>query len=476
MSNISDLLFEKKECAKVFLKASEIGAMLEIPVYLVGGSVRDMLMNKGSYKDIDLMVEKNSAEFSNELAKALNVKTVIAFEKFHTYKIPYKDIEIEVAAARKETYSPESRKPNQVILTSVKDDLSRRDFTLNAIAVSLMKKNLGEIYDPLNGIADLNKGILITPKDPDTTFSDDPLRMLRAIRFATTLNFTIDNKIKESIKKQSDRIKIISYERITAEIIKILSSDKPSIGFYILKETNLLKYVFPELDIMSGIDIINGHSHKDVFIHTLEVVDNAAELTDKMNIRFAALVHDIAKPQTKKYYKNKGWTFHGHEEIGRRMLVKVAKRMRLSRELRDYLMLLTKLHLRPIALAKTNITDKAIRRVMYEAGEYIDDLMILCRADVTTKNQKKIAKYMGNFERVEELMSNVKLKDEMKSFKSPVDGHTIMKTFSLTEGKIVGLFKTRIEEAILDGDIENNYDAAYQYMLDIKDKILNTQT
>ena len=473
MSNISDLLFEKEECSTVFLKASEVGERLNTPVYLVGGSVRDLLMNKMNYKDIDLMVEKDSAKFSNELAKALGVKTVIAFEKFHTYKIPYNKIEIEVAAARKETYSPDSRKPNQVTLTSVKDDLSRRDFTVNAIAVSLMKDNLGELFDPLNGIADLNKGILITPKDPDTTFSDDPLRMLRAIRFATTLKFKIDDKALESIKKQSHRIKIISYERITAEIIKILSADKPSIGFYLLKETNLLEYVFPELNVMSGVEVINGHGHKDVFIHTLEVVDNAAELSDKMDIRFAALVHDIAKPPTKKYYKNKGWTFHGHEEIGRRMLRGVAKRMKLSKELRDYLMILTKLHLRPIALAKTNITDKAVRRVMYEAGEYIDDLMILCRADVTTKNKKKIAKYMNNFERVEILMADVKLKDEMKAFKCPVDGHIIMETFSLTEGRVIGIFKTRIEEAILDGDIENTYEAAYQYMLDIKDEVLN---
>jgi len=420
------------------------------------------------------MVEKDSSEFSKQLAKALNVKTVVAFEKFHTYKIPYKEIEIEIAAAREETYSSESRKPNKVILTSVEDDLSRRDFTINAIAVSLMKANFGEIFDPLNGISDLNKGILITPKEPDTTFSDDPLRMLRAIRFATTLKFKIHDSILKSIKKQSSRIKIISYERITAEIIKILSSEKPSIGFYLLKETNLLEYVFPELNVMSGVDVVNGHSHKDVFIHTLEVVDNAAALSDKMEIRFAALVHDIAKPPTKRYYKNKGWTFHGHEEVGRRMLVEVAKRMRLSKELRDYLMILTKLHLRPIALAKTNITDKAVRRVMYEAGEHIDDLMILCRADVTTKNKKKVAKYMDNFERVEALMADVKLKDEMRAFKCPVDGHIIMKTFSLTEGRVVGLFKTRIEEAILDGDIENTYEAAYQYMLDIKDEILNT--
>jgi len=472
MSNISELLLENKKYAKVLKEASVVGSKLKIPVYLVGGSVRDKLIGQKDSKDIDIMVEKNSADFSNELAKRLNVKKIVKFEKFYTYKIPYPDIEIEVAAARKETYSPESRKPNKVTLASIKEDLYRRDFTVNAIAASLMDKNFGEIYDPLNGISDLNKGLLITPKDPDITFSDDPLRMLRAIRFATTLNFTLDKKIMKSIKTQAERIKIISSERITAEIIKILSSKKPSIGFYQFKKTDLLKYIFPEIDVMPGVEVINGHSHKDVFIHTLEVVDNAAKLSNKMEIRFAALVHDIAKPQTKKYFKHKGWTFHGHEEIGRRMLKKIARRMKISNELKDYLMVLTKLHLRPIALAKKNISDKAIRRLMYEAGEYIDDLMILCRADITTKDRKKINTYMQNFERVEELMKDVKLRDEMRAFKSPVDGNIIMKTFSLKEGKLIGKFKTRIEDAILDGKIENNYDAAYKFMLTIKSKVL----
>jgi len=474
MSNISELLFKNKHYSKVLNTTLEVGEELNIPVYLVGGAVRDILLGSIDGKDIDLMVEKDSSEFTKLLAKKLNVKTIISYEKFHTYKIPYSDIEIEVAAARKETYKPDSRKPDKVTLTTIKEDLSRRDFTVNAIAASIMKKNLGDIYDPLNGIRDLNKGILKTPKNPDTTFSDDPLRMLRAIRFSTSLNFEIEPKIKKSITSQADRITIISSERITAEIIKILSCDKPSKGFYLLKETGLLKYIFPELDIMPGIDIVNGHSHKDVFIHTLEVVDNAAQLTNKMDIRFAALVHDIAKPQTKKYYKNKGWTFHGHEEIGRRMLKKVAKRMKLSNNLRDYLMVLTKLHLRPIALAKKNITDRAVRRLMYEAGEYIDDLMILCRADITTKNEKKIKKYISNFERVEQLMRDVKLRDEMKAFKSPVDGYVIMKTFSLKRGKAIGLFKHRIEEAILDGKIKNNYEEAFQYMIDIKDEILSS--
>ena len=472
MSNISELLLKNKYYIKVLNAAQDVGKELNIPVYLVGGAVRDLLLGNNQGKDIDLMVENDSSKFTNELAKKLKVKTIISYEKFHTYKIPYSDIEIEIAAARKETYKSDSRKPDKVILTTVKEDLSRRDFTINAIAVSLMDSNFGEVYDPLNGIVDLNKGILKTPKDPDATFSDDPLRMLRAIRFSTTLNFEIEAKIKISIAKQADRIKIISFERITAEIIKILSSDKPSKGFYLLKETGLLKYIFPELDIMSGIDIVNGHSHKDVFIHTLEVVDNAAKLTDKMDVRFAALVHDIAKPPTKKYYENKGWTFHGHEEIGRRMLRDVSKRMKLSKNLRDYLMTLTKLHLRPIALAKKNITDKAIRRLMYEAGEYVDDLMILCRADITTKNEKKIKKYMKNFERVEQLMLDVKLRDEMKAFKSPVDGHVIMKTFALKGGAKIGQFKTRIEDAILDGEIKNDYESAYQYMMDIKNEIL----
>ncbi len=472
MSNISELLLDNPNYAKILKKASIVSSHLNIPVYLVGGSVRDKLIGKKNCKDIDLMVEKDSEKFSNELAKQLNIKKIIKFEKFYTYRIPYPEIEIEIAAARKETYNPDSRKPSTVTLTSIKEDLSRRDFTVNAIAASLMKENFGELYDPLNGIADLNKGQLITPKNPDITFSDDPLRMLRAIRFATTLNFTLDKNIIESIKNQADRIEIVSSERVTTEIIKILSSEKPSIGFYQLKETNLLKYIFPEIDIMPGVDIINGHSHKDVFVHTLEVVDNAAKLSEKMEIRFAALVHDIAKPQTKKYYENKGWTFHGHEEIGRRMLKKVARRMKLPNELKDYLMILTKLHLRPIALAKKNISDKAVRRLMYEAGDYIDDLMILCRADITTKDRRKINKYIKNFERVEGLMKDVKLRDEMRSFKSPVDGHVIMKTFALKEGKLIGLFKKSIEEAILDCKIKNDYDSAYAYMLEIKDNIL----
>jgi putative nucleotidyltransferase with HDIG domain len=296
--------------------------------------------------------------------------------------------------------------------------------------------------------------------------------MLRAVRFAAQLQYEVASTTLESICRNVKRLEIVSWERIRDEIIKSLKSDKPSTAFYLMKETGLLSHVFPELDVMSGVDVINNQGHKDVFIHTLQVVDNAAELTDKMEVRFAALVHDIAKPRTKRFDKTKGWTFHGHDEIGQRMLKKVSQRMKLSNDLRDFLMLMTKLHLRPIALAMEGITDSAIRRVMAEAHEHIDDLMMLCRADITTKNPKKVKKYMGNFERVEMLMKDVKLRDEMRAFQSPIRGEEIMEVFSMKAGRDVGKIKKAIEEAILDGDIDNEYDAAYSFMIKNKDEII----
>ena len=471
MSDISKLILKNKSHQIIINEAAEISQKEKIDSYIVGGYVRDCLINKKTV-DLDLAVTKDANKFAQLLSKKLNVHKVVPFDKFQTYRIPYKNFEIEIAQARIESYNKNSRKPKEVIPTNIIEDLSRRDFTVNAMAVSLNKNNFGKLIDPYKGLQDLNNGIIKTPLEPNVTFSDDPLRILRAIRFATQLNFKIHPETLKGIKTQIKRIEIISWERITAEIIKILKTDKPSIGFYLLKDVDLLKYIFPELDIMPGVDVVNGHSHKDVFIHTLEVVDNAANLTNKMKIRFAALVHDIAKPQTKKYYKNKGWTFHGHEEIGRRMIRTVAKRMKLSNELRDYLMILTKLHLRPIALAKKNITDRAVRRVMFEAQENLDDLMILCRADITTKNSKKIKQYLKNFERVEFLMQDVKMRDEMKAFKCPIDGNQIMKLLSLKEGKEIGKIKREIETAILDENIENTYDSAYKYMMKIKDEIL----
>ena len=464
-------LLNKNEHFHILQKASKLADSMDLEAYLVGGYVRDLLLGR-ELTDIDIMVNKESMNYAKELSKILKVNKTVLFEKFLTARIPFSECEIEISNARKEEYEKVSRKPSKIVETTIREDIIRRDFTINTLAVSLNKSNFGELIDLFNGIVDLNSGLIKTPSDPDKTFKDDPLRMLRAIRFAAQLEFKIDEDTAKSIEKNKDRLEIVSQERITAEIFKILKSKKPSIAFYLLKKYNLLKIIFPEMDVMSGIDIIDNKGHKDVFIHTLEVVDNAANLSDKMEIRFAALVHDIAKPNTKRFNQKKGWTFHGHDEIGKRMLVKIAKRMKLSNELRDYLMLLTKLHLRPIALAKKNISDKAIRRLMFESGKFIDDLMILCRADITTKNKNKVKKYLENFDRVEELMQDVKLRDEMSAFKSPVDGYTIMKTFDLKEGFTIGKIKSDIEDAILDEKIENTFEAALEYMMSIKDKYL----
>ena len=466
MSSISQLLKENNPHEDILAIAGSLGEKENIPTYIVGGYVRDTLLGK-SCQDIDIMVEGDGVAFAKKLARELKVNVTVDYDKFGTAMIPYPDIEIEVASARKEKYHSDSRKP-EVTSSTVEEDMSRRDFTINAISASLMPSSFGELYDPFGGIKDLQKGLIITPLDPDETFSDDPLRMLRAVRFAAQLQYDVAAAALDSISRNIHRLEIVSWERIRDEVLKTLKTDKPSIAFYLMKETGLLTHVFPEMDIMSGVEIINGMGHKDVFTHTLQVVDNAAKLTDKMDIRFAALVHDIAKPQTKRFDNKKGWTFHGHDEIGRRMLKKIARRMKLSNNLRDYLMLLTKLHLRPIALAKKEITDSAVRRVMAEAGEYVDDLMILCRADITTKNPKKVSKYMGNFEKVEHLMQDVKLRDEMKAFQSPVRGKEIMKTFKLKPGRQVGQIKKAIEEAILDGEIPNEYEAAHEFMLKMK--------
>jgi len=457
---------------KILSYATAVSDELSIPSYLVGGYVRDLILNRKT-TDIDIMVEGNGVLFAKKLAEKLNVDNIVIYEKFQTALIPLKEIQIEIATARVEEYDLDSRKP-RVTSTSVNEDLSRRDFTINSIAASLNKNNYGDIIDPFNGIGDIEKQIIKTPIDANETFKEDPLRMLRAIRFSAQLNFNIDTAVIDAIKTQRDRLEIISWERITEEIIKSLKTKKPSIAFYLFKETNLLSYIFPEIDVMPGIEIIDGHGHKDVFIHTLQVVDNAAKLTEKMEIRFAALVHDIAKPNTKKFIPKKGWTFHGHDSIGSHIIRRnVAKRMKLSNKLREYLCLMTKLHLRPIALVKKNITDSAIRRLMVEAGEHLDDLMILCRADITTKNDMKVKKYRSNFERVEKLMNDVSMRDEMKAFQSPIRGEEIMKELKLKPCKKVGKIKKMIEDAILDGNIENNHDDAFQYMMQIKDTILN---
>ena len=471
MSSIKNLLNQNKNHNRIFKLAGELGHSLGIKTFLVGGYIRDLLMNKTA-NDIDIVVEKNGISFAKKLSKILKSEGFFAFEKFGTAQLSFNNLKIEISTARSETYLKNSRKP-LVVFSDINDDLSRRDFTVNSIAVSILPESYGQIFDPFNGIKDINDKKLITPLDPDKTYKDDPLRMLRAIRFAAQLNFEIDTKSFENIKINRKRLKIISQERITEELIKLLSTNKPSIGFYLMQKSKLLEYVFPEMLDLPGIEIVNGMGHKDVFIHTLQVVDNAAKLTNKMEIRFAALVHDIAKPITKKFNKTKGWTYHGHEEVGKRMISYIAKRMKLPNELKNYLQILTKLHLRPIALAKKEITDSAVRRLIFEAGKFIDDLMILCRADITTKNPNKVKKYIKNFDKVEELIRNVKLKDEMKKFQSPVRGEVIMKDLNLEPGPIVGQIKIAIEEAILDGIVKNEYDDAYKYMIKIKDKYLD---
>ncbi len=466
MGSISELLTLNSLHEEILVTAGNLASKEKLPAYVVGGYVRDMLLGRDS-NDIDIMVEGDGIAFAKKLAEKLNVDITVDYEKFGTALIPHPELEIEVASARKEEYEEDSRKP-RVSYTNVEEDMSRRDFTINAIAASILPDSFGTLYDPVGGLKDLRKGLIITPLDPDETFSNDPLRMLRAMRFAAQLQYDVAPASLESISRNVKRMEIISWERVRDEVIKSLKTDRPSIAFYLMKDTGLLAYVFPELDIMSGVEVINGKGHKDVFIHTLQVVDNAAKLSPKMEVRFAALVHDIAKPRTKHFDNKKGWTFHGHDEIGQHMLKKVAKRMKLPNSLRDFLMLLTKLHLRPITLAMQGITDSAVRRVMAEAGEHIDDLMTLCRADITTKNQKLVKKYMGNFERVEVLMQDVKLRDEMLGFQSPVRGKEIMEVFSLKQGPEVGKIKEAIEEAILDGEIPNEHDAAYEFMLKIK--------
>ena len=469
MSNIKELISKHPEAENVLKRAGKIALEDKKQIYVVGGFVRDLFI-QNTPKEIDLMIIGDGIEFAEKLANDLGVNKVIPFKQFSTAKIPYKKIGIEVAAARKEKYDSDSRKPKEVIYTDLEGDLIRRDFTINSMAVNIIPDNYGELYDPYNGILDLQSKKIITPLNPDDTFSEDPLRMLRAAYFASKFNFEIDSESYNSIIRQKERISIVSQERITAELCKILSTSVPSIGLVILQETGLMKLIFPEIDQMYGMDQTPEWNHKDIFFHTMQVVDNAAKLTQKMEIRFAALVHDIAKPATRRVDKKKGYTFHGHDAVGEKILNKVIKRMKLSNNLGEFLKRMTLLHLRPIALAKKGVTDSAVRRLMVAAGDDIDDLMTLCRADITTKNPNKVNKYMKNFERVDSLMKDVKERDLFSQFQSPVRGKEIMELFNLEEGKKVGKLKKEIEEAILDGKIDNNYDDALNYLNQIKDK------
>lgn len=450
---------------KIFELIKESAEELGYPTYVVGGYVRDRLLARES-KDMDIVCVGSGIELAQQLSSKLRpIPRLTVFKRFGTAMIKHKDLEIEFVGARKESYSQNSRKP-AVENGNLEDDQNRRDFTINALAVSLNEENFGEVIDPFNGLHHLELKMIKTPLDPGKTFSDDPLRMMRGIRFATQLGFEIEPVTLDAISKYKKRINIISKERIITEITKILASDKPSIGFDHLFKTGLLEIIFPEMAALYGVEIREGKAHKDNFYHTLEVVDNICRHTDNIWLRWAAVFHDIAKPPTKRFKKSTGWTFHGHEALGAIMVPKIFKRLKLPLDAKmKYVQKLVRLHLRPISLTKENITDSAIRRLLFEAGEDIDDLMTLCRADITSKNKNKVKRYLENYNIVQENIIKIEEKDKLRNWEPPITGEHIMETFGIGPCREVGTIKNAIREAILDGDIANEFDEAHDFML-----------
>lgn len=459
-----DVSFESHLKHPVFKVLSQYATEQQLDVYVIGGWVRDLLMGQPS-KDIDILVLGDGPALAAACAQILRVKKVSIFKNFGTAHFRYKDLDVEFVGARKESYSPDSRKPHTTAGT-LQDDQNRRDFTINSMAISLRKETYGQLIDPFNGQADLDKGLIRTPLDPVITFNDDPLRMLRAIRFATRFNFEIAANSLEAMKSQAERLQILSQERITDELNKIILTKQPSRGFKLLQATGLLDYFFPELLALQGIETRDGKAHKDNFYHTLEVLDNIALHTNNLWLRWAAILHDIAKPPTKRFDKLVGWTFHGHEELGAKMVPRIFKRLRLPLDHQmKYVQKLVRLHLRPIALVKGSVTDTAIRRLLHEAGDDIDDLMLLCNADITSKNEFKVKRYKQNFELVAEKLKNVEEKDRVRNFQPPVTGQLIMETYQIGPCAEIGQIKSHIKDAILEGNIANNYTEAVQEML-----------
>lgn len=447
----------------IFEVISQEAEALGVKAYVIGGYVRDCILGRGS-KDIDVVVEGSGTELAKRVGARIH-SNVSVYARFGTAMVHNsKGEEIEFVGARKESYSADSRKP-EVEQGTLRDDQLRRDFTINALSFSLQKEDFGKLYDPFNGLEDLRAGLIRTPLDPDMTFSDDPLRMIRAIRFATQLSFTIVPEAFDSIKRNRGRMAILSAERISEELHKILLSPKPSVGIDLLDKCTLLELIMPEVFNLKGVETCNGKAHKDNYYHSLQVLDNVAENSPSLWLRWAALLHDIGKPSTKRYENGIGWTFHSHEVVGANMVYHLFKHLRMPlNEKMKYVQKLVLLHLRPIALVQEEVTDSAIRRLLFDAGDDVEDLMTLCEADITSKNDRTVERHKKNFVLVRQKMKEVEERDNIRNFKNPITGELIMEYFNITPGKEIGLLKEAVKKAILDGEIENGYDAAFEYM------------